>query len=249
LFFYDGNISTAVAFERLLYSGENFARRLLSRFDPEGDSAQLMHIATDGETYGHHHSHGDMALAYALHYIQENQLARLTNYGEYFALHPPTQEVRIKERSSWSCVHGVGRWESNCGCNAGRAGWNQEWRRPLRDAFDWLRNDLTGPYASEAARLFRDPRRARDNYINVVLDRSSSSVRLFLKENAGRALTPDEIVQALRLLELQRHLMLMYTSCGWFFDEPTGPETLQVLQYAGRAVQLGQQLFGGDREE
>src|SRR5262249_6597506 len=125
----------------------------------------------------------------------------------------------------------------------------QEWRRPLRDAFDWLRNDLTGPYASEAARLFRDPRRARDNYINVVLDRSSSSVRLFLKENAGRALTPDEIVQALRLLELQRHLMLMYTSCGWFFDEPTGPETLQVLQYAGRAVQLGQQLFGGDREE
>ncbi len=118
LFFYDGALSTAVAFERLLLSGENFARRLLGHFDPEGDAAQLMHVATDGESYGHHHAHGDMALAYALHYIEENKLARLTNYGEYFALHPPLQEVRIHEKTSWSCMHGVARWESNCGCNS-----------------------------------------------------------------------------------------------------------------------------------
>src|SRR5581483_2541462 len=117
---------TAVAFEKLLYSGENFARRLLSRFDPEGDSAQMMHVATDGETYGHHHPHGDMALAYALEYIEANKLARITNYGQYFALHPPTQEIQIKERTSWSCAHGVGRWEANCGCNSGHTSWTQE---------------------------------------------------------------------------------------------------------------------------
>jgi alpha-amylase/alpha-mannosidase (GH57 family) len=250
LFFYDGTVSSAVAFERLLFSGENFARRLLGRFDPEGDSSQLLHVATDGETYGHHHSHGDMALAYALHYIEENKLARLTNYGEYFALHPPLQEARIKENSSWSCMHGVSRWESNCGCNSGGSPqWNQEWRRPLRDALDWLRDELTPVYELEAKKLLLDPWSARDEYIALVLDRSAASVEGFLATHRARDLSADEKVRALRLLEMQRHLMLMYTSCGWFFDEPTGPETVQVLQYAARAVQLGQQLFAEDREE
>src|SRR5205823_6486743 len=250
LFFYDGALATAVAFEKLLFSGENFARRLLSHFDPEGDSTQLMHVATDGETYGHHHPHGDMALAFALQYIQENRLARLTNYGEYFALHPPTQEIRIKGKTSWSCAHGVGRWESDCGCNAGGGpGWNQQWRGPLREAFDWLRDDLVADYERCAKLLLVDPWSARDDYIDVVLDRSVSNVTDFLSRHSLCRLSPIEEVRALRLLELQRHLMLMYTSCGWFFDEPTGTETVQVLQYAGRAVQLGHQLFGGDREE
>jgi alpha-amylase/alpha-mannosidase (GH57 family) len=250
LFFYDGALATAVAFERLLFSGENFARRLLSRFDPDGDSAQLMHVATDGETYGHHHSHGDMALAFALQYIEERELARLTNYGEHFAMHPPTQEIRIKEKTSWSCAHGVSRWESNCGCNSGgQQGWNQEWRHPLREAFDWLRDDLLADYEENAKLLLKDPWSARDDYIAAVLDRSAPSVENFLTQHCTHLLRPYEEVRALRLLELQRHLMLMYTSCGWFFDEPTGPETIQVLQYAARAVQLGQQLFGKDREE
>jgi alpha-amylase/alpha-mannosidase (GH57 family) len=250
LFFYDGALATAVAFEKLLFSGENFARRLLSRFDPDGDSAQLMHVATDGETYGHHHPHGDMALAYALQYIEEHNLARLTNYGEYFAMHPPTQEIRIKGNTSWSCAHGIGRWESNCGCNAGGGpGWNQEWRRPLREAFNWLRDDLLADYEQDANQLLKDPWSARDDYSAVVLDRSAASVDAFLTRHSAHPLSSHEEVRALRLLELQRHLMLMYTSCGWFFDEPTGPETVQVLQYAARAVQLSQQLFGGNREE
>jgi alpha-amylase/alpha-mannosidase (GH57 family) len=250
LFFYDGALATAVAFEKLLFSGENFARRLLSRFDPRGDSAQLMHVATDGETYGHHHAHGDMALAYALQYIEENRLARLTNYGKYFAEHPPAQEVRIKKKTAWSCSHGVSRWESNCGCNSGgRPLWNQEWRRPLRAAFDWLRDELVADFVSEARKLLIDPWLARDEYVDVVLDRSPASVERFLARHRKHALTHDEQVRVLRLLEMQRHLMLMYTSCGWFFDEPTGPETLQVLQYAARAVQLGQQLFEKDLED
>ena len=249
LFFYDGALATAVAFEKLLFSGENFARRLLSHFDPEGDSKQLMHVATDGETYGHHHPHGDMALAFALQYIEENKLARLTNYGEYLELHPPTQEIRIKEKTSWSCAHGVGRWESNCGCNAGGGpGWNQKWRRPLREAFDWLRDDLVADYERNAKQLFKDPWSARDDYIGAVLDRSMANVTDFLSRHSLRHLSPVEEIRALRLLELQRHLLLMYTSCGWFFDEPTGTETVQVLQYAARAVQLGQQLFGRDCE-
>jgi alpha-amylase/alpha-mannosidase (GH57 family) len=250
LFFYDGALATAVAFERLLYNGENFARRLLSRFDPEGDSAQLMHVATDGETYGHHHARGDMALAYALQHIEENRLARLTNYGEYFAQHPPTQEVRIKERTAWSCVHGVSRWENNCGCNSGgRSQWNQHWRGPLRNALNWLRDELAEGFLQEGQKLLCDPWLAREEYVDIVLDRSAKSVDCFVARHRKHVLTHEEKVRVLRLLEMQRHLMLMYTSCGWFFDEPTGPETLQVLQYAARAVQLGQQLFEIDLEE
>ncbi len=250
LFFYDGVVSRAVAFEKLLFSGENLARRLTGRFDPEGDPAQLIHIATDGETYGHHHHRGDMALAYALDYIEQNKLARITNYGEYFAQHPSSQEVEIMERTSWSCTHGVGRWESNCGCNSGaNQHWKQEWRRPLREALDWLRDELAPMYEAGAKKLLRKPWIARDEYAKAVIDRSPSTVDSFLRQHALRDLSSEEAVRALRLLEMQRHLMLMYTSCGWFFDEPTGPETVQVLQYAGRAVQLSEQLFGGEREE
>jgi alpha-amylase/alpha-mannosidase (GH57 family) len=249
LFFYDGALATAVAFEKLLYSGENLARRLLSRYDPEGDSGQLMHVATDGETYGHHHAHGDMALAYALEYIRTRNLARTTNYGEYFALYPPRQEIRIHEKTSWSCAHGVARWESNCGCNSGTPSpGQQQWRRPLREAFDWLRDDLVADFERHAKMLFKNPWSARDHYISAVLDRAPENVANFLSKHSRHRPSGDEQVRALRLLELQRHLMLMYTSCGWFFDEPTGPETIQVLQYASRAVQLSEQLFGGDRE-
>src|SRR5207249_4378323 len=149
-----------------------------------------------------------------------------------------------------SCMYGVARWESHCGCNSMANGhWNQHWRRPLRDALDWLRDALAGPYEANAKNLLRDPWVARDEYVKVMIDRSLDSVHAFLTEYAVRDLTPEEEVQALRLLEMQRHLMLMYTSCGWFFDEPTGPETIQILQYAGRAVQLAQQLFGGARED
>ena len=250
LFFYDAVVSRAVAFEKLLFSGENLARRLLGRFDPEGDSAQLIHIATDGESYGHHHIHGDMALAYALDYLGQNKTVRMTNYGEYLAQHPPVQEVEILERTSWSCAHGVGRWDSNCGCNSGGNGlWKQEWRRPLREALDWLRDELAPLYQAAAKELLRDPWTARDEYGRVITDHASGKIDSFLDEHAVRNLSAEEVVRALRLLEMQRHLMLMYTSCGWFFDEPTGPETVQVLQYAARAVQLSEVLFGSKREE
>ncbi|MCL6482072.1 MAG: DUF3536 domain-containing protein, partial [Firmicutes bacterium] len=158
LFFYDGPIARAVAFEGLLARGENFANRLVSAFNDSRSWAQLVHIATDGETYGHHHLYGDMALAYALQYLEEHRLARLTNYGQYLELHPPTQEVEIFENTSWSCAHGVERWRSDCGCNTGgHPGWNQAWRAPLREALDWLRDTLAPRYEKHAGALLRDP--------------------------------------------------------------------------------------------
>jgi alpha-amylase/alpha-mannosidase (GH57 family) len=250
LFFYDGPISRAVAFERLLSSGEDFANRLLSGFSDTRKWGQLMHIATDGETYGHHHPHGDMALAYALHYIESNNLAKLTNYGEYLAGHPPQVEVQIVNNTSWSCPHGLERWKSDCGCNSGgNGGWKQAWREPLRNALDWLRDAMAEPYENAARELLNDPWGARNDYIDVVLRRSADSLVNFFQKHETHVLTNDEVTRALKLLEIQRHLMLMYTSCGWFFDELSGIETVQVISYAGRAIQLAQELFGDHIEE
>lgn len=247
LFFYDGIVSRAVAFERLLNRGEDLAERLIGAFDA-GSAPQLVNIATDGETYGHHHRFGEMALAYALHYIESRGLAKITNYAEFLALYPPTDEVEIREYSSWSCFHGVERWRSDCGCNTGgQPGWNQAWRAPLRLALDWLRDTIAGPFEQLAAAILRDPWAARDDYVHVVLDRSPESIAAFVQRHALPGVTPDPVL-VLRLMELQRHALMMYTSCGWFFSELSGIETTQVLQYAARAIQIARDLFGDDLE-
>jgi hypothetical protein len=244
VFFYDGPASRAIAFEGLLNSGEDFGRRLVGGLSANATGPQLAHVATDGESYGHHHKHGEMALSYALHWVEQNKLAQLTNYGEFLDRFPPKWEAEVVENSSWSCVHGVERWRSNCGCNGGKAGWSQQWRGPLRDALDLLR-DKTAPLVEEAAAgLLKDVWAARDAYIEVVLDRSASSVDLFLEAHAVRPLSAAERVTVFELLELERHTQLMYTSCGWFFDEISGIETVQIIEYAGRVLQLATHLFG-----
>jgi len=249
VFFYDGPVSQAVAFERLLVSGEAFADRITSAFDDRRQWDQLVHIATDGESYGHHHHRGEMALAYALHYIESNNVARLTNYGQYLETHPPTHEAQIHEKSSWSCVHGVDRWMADCGCNSGgHPGWNQGWRAPLRQSLDWLRDELAPLFENKARELLRDPWAARNDYIRVILDRSAESREKFFVEHAQKELAEAEKVTVLKLMELQRHAMLMYTSCGWFFDEISGIESVQVVQYAARALQLAREIFNKDLE-
>ena len=248
LFFYDGPISQDIAFGGLLKSGEGFAHRLLGVFDENASKSQLVHIATDGETYGHHHRFGDMALAYCLHHIESNDLARLTVYGEYLENFPPTHEVEIIENTSWSCSHGIERWRSNCGCNTGREGWTQEWRSPLRQSLDWLRDNLAPIYEREIGTMLRDPWPARDDYINIILDRGLENVAEFFSKYALRELSKKEEVKVFRLLEMQRHAMLMYTSCGWFFDEISGIETTQVLGYAARAIQLAEKTSGARLE-
>ena len=248
VFFYDGPPSRAIAFEGLLNSGEGFGARLLNGFRPASseapDAAQLSHVATDGESYGHHHKYGEMALSYAMHWIEDNGHARLTNYGEFLANFPPQWEAEVVEDTSWSCVHGVERWRSDCGCNGGKPGWNQQWRAPLREALDYLR-DATAPLAEQLAHgLLTDLWVARDAYIELVLDRSPSNKDRFFMRHGTHVLNAAERVRALELLELERHTQLMYTSCGWFFDEVSGIETIQIIAYAGRVLQLAAKLFG-----
>ena len=241
--FYDGPISRAVAFEQLLAQGENLALRLAAAFSDGETGPQLVSIATDGETYGHHHRFGEMALAYALQFIEDHELARLTNYAEHLATFPPTREVQIVERTSWSCAHGVERWRADCGCNTGSGhGWNQQWRTPLRAALDWLRDEVAIIFEEHGALVLTDPWAAREEYIEVILDRSDENVgRFVLRHATGDAPRVNTILE---LLEMQRNAMLMYTSCGWFFSDISGIESVQVLHYAARAIQFAERVSG-----
>jgi len=247
VFFYNGPASRAIAFEGLLNSGENFAARLKAGFK-DSTQPQLVHVATDGESYGHHHKHGEMALAYTLRLLEADKTVNLANYGSFLDEFQPEYECEIVDDTSWSCAHGVERWRSNCGCNGGKAGWNQLWRAPLRQALDELRDAVAPLTEQEGGKIFKDVWAARDGYIEVVLDRSTESVDRFFRAHENHILSESERVRALELMEMQRHTQLMYTSCGWFFDDISGIETVQVIAYAARVLQLARELFGEQAE-
>jgi alpha-amylase/alpha-mannosidase (GH57 family) len=243
VFFYDGAASRAIAFEGLLNSGEAYAARLKSGFK-DGTQPQLVSVATDGESYGHHHRHGEMALAYALRLLEQDKTVKLTNYPNFLEQFPPEWECEIIDDTSWSCAHGVERWRSNCGCSSGSPGWNQEWRTPLRKALDELRDAIVPLTEQEGGELFKDVWEARNGYIDVILDRNVETQVRFFEEHQSRELTAKERVRSLQLMEMQRNAQLMYTSCGWFFDDISNIETVQIIAYAAHVLQLAQQLFG-----
>lgn len=240
VFFYDGGISQSVAFNGLLQDGKRFAENLMNCFNTADGEPQLVNMATDGETYGHHHRHGDMALAFCLDFIEKNEHVELANYPYFLSKTEVVYEAQVHELSSWSCVHGVERWRENCGCNSGgKPGYHQLWRKPLRDALDWLRDTAAELFEREGGKVLTDPWRARNEYVQVILKRSEETVKRFLHKHAR----PEaDTTRVLRLMEMQRHAMLMYTSCGWFFDEVSGIETTQVMQYACRVIQLANQI-------
>ena len=247
LFFYDGPISQGIAFSDTLSSGEKFAGRLLSTYNAD-DEPQLMNIATDGETYGHHQKFSEMALAYCIKKIEENPDVKLTIYGEFLEKNPPTYEAQIVENTSWSCYHGVERWRSNCGCNSGmKPGWHQKWRGPLRDALDFVRDEGVKTFEKVGPIYLKDIWGARNNYIKLIVDRSEKNRESFLQEHATEEGLKNPSLP-LMLLEMQRNALLMYTSCGWFFDEISGIETVQIMQYAARVVELNRTITGNDIE-
>ena len=243
IFFYDGPLARAIAFEKALTS----SRGLVARFINVAQRGDLVNVATDGETYGHHFKFGDLCLAHALGVEAKQAGFWITNYGEYLDRNPPELVVEIDngvagEGSSWSCAHGVGRWTRNCGCHTGgEAGWNQAWREPLRIALNFLRDDAALKFESAGGELLRDPWRARNDYISVLLDPEKERER-FLARHAVRSLDSIEQERVFNLLEMQRSALLMFTSCGWFFSDLAGIETIQVLRYAARVLDLQQQL-------
>ena len=246
VFFYNGPLSNEIAFNGLLENGSMLAKRLVQALGEPGTEAHLSHVATDGETYGHHHRRGEMALARAIEDLELDPEVRLTTYGQFLAENPPTRIVRIIEGTSWSCAHGLDRWRDDCGCHTGRyPEWNQQWRKHLRDALDHLRDGAIEDFESVGATILEDPWNARDHYIEVILGGDHDG---FLDRHGRPHLTEGQHRLALDLLEIQREAMLMYTSCGWFFDDISGLEATLVLRHAGRVIDLTRRALGKDVE-
>jgi alpha-amylase/alpha-mannosidase (GH57 family) len=243
VFFYNGPLARAIAFERALTSSEG----LVDRFESVAQMGPLVNVATDGETYGHHFKFGDLCLAHALEVEAPQAGFRITNYGEFLDRQEPEFEVEIDNGrdgrgTSWSCSHGVGRWSDNCGCHTGgELGWNQQWREPLLRALEFLRANLDENFEERGGDLFKNPWDARNGYIRVMLD-GGRSFDDFLNQHSRRPLNAQERDQALKLLEIQRNSLLMFTSCGWFFSDLGGLETIQVLRYAARVIALQDEI-------
>jgi len=249
IFFYHGGLSRGVGFEHLLHDAGTFAVRVDEAFGGhDGQPVQLVSIATDGESYGHHERFGDMGLAYLLHIEAPRRSIEVTNYGAFLAKHPPTMEVELKEGpngegTAWSCAHGVGRWSRNCGCSSGGGpDWNQEWRAPLREALDNLRDELARLTVQYGEKIFKEVWAARNDYLEVILDRSPENIWRFLDKHMQGEMTRERQLTAMHLMEMQRQAQLMYSSCGWFFSELSGIETVQIIQYAARAIQIGEAI-------
>lgn len=242
LFFYDGKHSQGVAFNGYLNNGKYFSEALIGALDNREES-QLVHIATDGESYGHHHKNGEMALAYCMEQIEKDPDIHLTNYSQFLELTEEIYEVEINEDTSWSCAHGIERWRSNCGCHTGgEPGWNQKWRSGLRESLDWLNSEFSAIFEKGMAEYSNDCWGIRNKYYSVFSDRSPDNIERFFKQNFDKPIARKDKTIIIRLLEMEKLSAYMFTSCAWFFNEVSGLETLQVLQYANRGIQLAEEI-------
>ena len=248
IFFYDGPISRDMGFNDVLSSSHHLVGRIGQAVRGDNRPSQLISVATDGETFGHHKGGTEKCLAYAFTEEFRSRGWTVTNFAHYLSINPPSWEVELKPVTAWSCAHGVDRWQEDCGCGGGGS-WNQKWRRPLRNALNWVRDQLVPIFEETGRKFFRDPWLARDEYIKVVRDRSPANIDRFLTRHRVRKLSPAEQIDALRLLEMQRHALLMYTSCGWFFEELSRPEGVQILRYASRAIELAGDVAGVQLEK
>lgn len=242
IFFYNGPVSKAIAFDDVLMSSQNLQGKIGEAIIRDYNKLHLVSVATDGETFGHHKRHGERTLAFFLKVLAAQNNINIVNYGEYLEKDPPQFEVQIKpgEGTSWSCVHGVKRWEDDCGCGGGE--WNQKWRKPLRETLNWLRDELIIIFETEEKKIFNSVWSARNDYINLLNDESYRK-KFFLKHSRKKLSVKKEL-KAIELLEMQKYSMFMFTSCGWFFSEISGIETVKILEYAARAIELAKNICG-----
>jgi alpha-amylase/alpha-mannosidase (GH57 family) len=254
IFFYDGPLSRNIAFDDHIYDATKLTNRISQNIDPKCKTDQIISSAIDGETFGHHKHFAERTLAYFFYELAARTGFTVTNFGEYLAEHPAEYEVKIKsgpdgEGTSWSCVHGVGRWKEDCGCSGGGMdGWNQKWRSPLRDSLNWLRDELAKIYEDIGNQFLKNVWDARNDYIKVILNPDLKTGSEFFYHNAKKYLSANESEFCIKLLEMQRYGLLMFTSCGWFFADISGIETIQILQYAARSIELAYEVSGKNLE-
>ncbi|MGL5956930.1 MAG: DUF3536 domain-containing protein [Brevinema sp.] len=251
IFFYNPKLASEISFGDVLSDARRFSEMVKQEFSRQSGEIKLVHTATDGEVYGHHKEFGNMAAAKLIYdmTVKQNASFEFTNYGHFLDLYPPKEECELflgdlGEGSSWSCIHGVSRWVRDCGCHTGgQDAWNQKWRTPLREAFDLLRDYLYQAAESVTENLIEDLWDARNDYFLPMVKREDQYYQDFFIKHQKKVLTHEEQQNVLCVMESLRYGMLMYTSCGWFFSDFSGIETIQDLLYAVRAYEFSQEFL------
>ncbi|MBL7129776.1 MAG: DUF3536 domain-containing protein, partial [Ignavibacteria bacterium] len=248
IFFYDGPLSKNIAFKDIAFDSLHLMEQIDNIASGYSKQDQLISIAVDGETFGHHKHFTERTIAYLFTELAPDRGYKIVNFGEYLSSHSPEYEVKIKngkvgKGTSWSCHHGVDRWEKDCGCyTGGKDGWNQKWRKPLRKSLNRLNKKLAKVFEKQGSLYLKDVWKARNEYIDIILDPSEESKARFFYFNAKYYLNKEEVDKCIKLLEMQRYSMLMFTSCGWFFADISGIETVKILEYANRAVEIAKEF-------
>ncbi len=255
IFFYDDSLSNKVSFGSLLKDGESFAKNIVGLPLRVQELPEIITISSDGETYGHHHQFGEMALSYCIDYIESNKLADITVFGEYLQKYHPIYEVRIIENSSWSCRHGICRWKEDCNCSTGSVyhpGWNQKWRAPLREAIDWLAGINSLVYIDEAQKYLKpgisNPYEAVEAYVCIMDNPTGKAAEKFFSIFLKNPLEKTVRIIFLKLLEAYRQSLFMQSSDGWFFDDISRIEPIQLMRHACRAMEILNEITGRDFE-
>jgi len=243
IFIYNGELSKKIAFDNILIDSSTFCDTINSHYLSGIDKPQLIIIATDGETYGHHHKFGDMTLSHSFKHELKKKNIQIISLEEYLSLYPSEYEIELakgpdEDGTSWSCSHGLRRWKGGCPCGD-EGKYNTNWRLPLRNAVEWLREVLSDIYKEEGKNLFPDIWKARNEYIFYLKNKKQESFEIFLKENAFN-LNNEQKEKAIKLLEMQKYSMLMFTSCAWFFNDISRIETQQNMKYAYRAIEISE---------
>ncbi|MCX6161334.1 MAG: DUF3536 domain-containing protein [Ignavibacteriae bacterium] len=258
IFFYDGPLSKGIAFDDVVFDSKRLMDKIDSANMKNFEYDQLISMAVDGETFGHHKHFTERTIAYLLSEYALTRGYKVVNYAEYLERSQAEYEVMLNEGpkgegTAWSCIHGVGRWKENCGCYTGGAqGWNQQWRSPLRNALNQLNFKLGVLFELEGRKYLKDPWTARNEYINVILEKTGTREESFSKFLSGmflKRLKQSEKITCINLLEMQKYSMLMFTSCGWFFADISGIETQKIIEYAKRAIELGETISGVNLEQ
>lgn len=245
VFFFDEGLSRAASFEDLLTHADSFAQRLGSVFSENAQEDETVILATDGETFGHHKPFSDMCLAFFFTHTAYRFGIEPVNFGYVLAHNPSRYEVTLKnasgEGSSWSCTHGTGRWIRDCGCRTGgKETWNQKWRTPLRKALEHLQQHIDTAFEKTLEEYTQNPWALRDAYTPYENEYSTDAItQLLVSHGCSVSLDQTSITTIVRLLEAQKYMLYAFTSCGWFFSDISGIETIQNLLYACRAMQLG----------
>lgn len=234
IFRFDRPLSGEIAFGDLLNDGAKMADRLTETALALEPGAALL-VATDGETFGHHKKTGASELARALTLLERRGDIMLANLGEYLASHAPDGSFEMNGPTSWSCEHGVARWHSNCGCG-GNPGTTQEWREPLFDAMQFVKNHTDAMYQRFAPAMVEDAAGALNESVRIFLDpQPAVQEEFFVKRKVANERFHDQLV---RLFEMVRAGQAAMTSCAWFFDDFGGPEGRVALRWAARAIEI-----------